>query len=164
MNKRWWGRASKNIHYSSDFFAQLSHYFPLLLQLFLDLFLFLPFSWLISLPFTSPCVSALFVYSPFRPLFIFIFLDKGHSPCIWRTHTHIYAFLQQTLGMLSMQTWYRCPTATQTANIISLSYPQETENLKIQIFFHRCLDNKALIFYVSGLFCFCEEIRAVGNN
>lgn len=44
-----------------------------------------------------------FVYSPFRPLFIFIFLDKGRSPSICRTHTPTHThmlFSDKPLGCL----------------------------------------------------------------
>lgn len=99
----------RSIHYSLDS-SQPSQSFPPALPWFVSQFL--PFH---ESFFTSPVILP-FVYSLFVSPFIFIFLDTRHFPSLGHTATRV----RRSLGTLSMQPWYRCPKASQTADITAL--------------------------------------------
>lgn len=81
------------------------------------------FPWFVSQLLVFP--EPFFFLLPLCPSFILCsYLPLSSFPLIQvsttlsnHTHTHTYACLRQSLGILSMQPWYRCPTASQTANI-----------------------------------------------
>lgn len=111
----------KAIHYSSDS-SQLSYSFP---PVFLDVSsLFLSY-----FPFLLPLLlfCPFFILLSYHPLssFSLIGVFQVSATLSGHTHTHRYACVRQSLGILSMQPWYRCLTATQTANVTEQTHTVE---------------------------------------